>query len=60
MGAGMLRVFEMEELFEAVETLDRFGAVKRERVIILSSGRVRPLIHSPIHPASIAFQPMRM
>lgn len=36
--AGMLRVFEIEELFDAVETLARLGIVKGERLAIVSNG----------------------
>ncbi len=36
--AGMLRVFEIEELFEAVETLARLNSFKGDRLGILSNG----------------------
>ncbi|MBE9045482.1 GNAT family N-acetyltransferase [Pleurocapsales cyanobacterium LEGE 10410] len=36
--AGMLRVFEIEELFEAVETLARLHSFKGDRLGILSNG----------------------
>jgi acetyltransferase len=36
--AGMLRVFETEELFDAVETLSRARRIKGERLAILTNG----------------------
>lgn len=36
--AGMLRVFELEELFDAVETLSKAGLPKGDRLTILTNG----------------------
>ncbi|MBI1783526.1 acetate--CoA ligase family protein, partial [Candidatus Sumerlaeota bacterium] len=36
--AGILRVFEMDELFDAVETLARAGPIKGDRLTILTNG----------------------
>ena len=36
--AGMLRVFELEELFDAVETLGKAGMPKGDRLTILTNG----------------------
>ncbi|MEO0377198.1 MAG: acetate--CoA ligase family protein, partial [Cyanobacteria bacterium P01_A01_bin.17] len=36
--AGMLRVFDIDELFTAVETLARVGPAKGDRLVILSNG----------------------